>query len=289
MNGKLIILASVLIATLAVIAAGSGLLTDLYKNDTKSGAAQERGNDLVTLALCVPLLLVSGHFAARGSLRGRLAWTGTVFYFLYTYAMSSFLAAYNPLFLSYVAIFSLALYTLAASLLTLDAEAVKERLSKAPLKITAGFMFAVSATLSLQWLGVIIPPLLAGQKPALLETYTTMVVQAMDLGVLVPLGIVTGTLLLKRSAWGYLLASVFLIKGVTYGTAVLSMGLFQSMDGIAVSLPFALAVATLVAFALALTVAFYGRMKVPAAARKAASAREAATGNILCMAGQSGL
>ena len=149
-------------------------------------------------------------------------------------------------------------------------------------------MFAVSATLSLQWLGVIIPPLLAGQKPALLETYTTMVVQAMDLGVLVPLSIVTGTLLLKRSAWGYLLASVFLIKGVTYGTAVLSMGLFQSMDGIAVPLPFVVALVALVACALALTVAFYGGMKAPAAARKAASAPEAATGNILCIAGQSG-
>ena len=241
MNGKLIIIASALIAILAVTAAGAGLLTDLYKNDTRSGAAQERGNDLVTLALCVPLLLVSAYFAAKGSLRGRLVWTGAVFYFLYTYAMSSFLAAYNQLFLAYVAIFSLSLYTFAASLLTLDADLVKERLSAAPVKITAGFMFAVSATLSLQWLGTIIPPLLAGQKPALLETYTTLVVQAMDLGVLVPLGIVTGMLLLKRSAWGYLLASVFLVKGVTYGTAVLSMGLFQCMDGIAVSLPFAVA------------------------------------------------
>ena len=271
MNGKLIILASVLIAVLAVIAAGSGLLTDLYKNDTKSGASQERGNDLVTLTLCVPLLLLSAYYAAKGTLRGRLVWTGAVFYFLYTYAMSSFLAVYNSLFLAYVAIFSVSLYTLAVSLLTLNAELVKERLTKAPVKITAGFMFAVSATLLLQWLGTIIPPMLAGQKPALLETYTTLVVQAMDLGILVPLGIVTGALLLKQNAWGYLLASVFLIKGVTYGTAVLSMGLFQSMDGIAVSLPFVAVLVVLVACALALTVAFYGRMKAPSARNAAAA------------------
>ena len=86
MNGKLILIASALIAVLAIIAAGTGLLTDLYKNDTTSGAAQQRGNDLVVLVLCVPLLLVSALFAAKGSLRGRLVWTGTVFFFLYTYA-----------------------------------------------------------------------------------------------------------------------------------------------------------------------------------------------------------
>jgi hypothetical protein len=270
-NGKIIIAASALIAVLATVAAGAGLFwSGLYANDTQSMAVMAMGNDLVTLVLCVPLLLVSAYYAAKGSLRGRLAWTGTVFYFLYTYAMACFVVAYNQLFMVYVAIGSLSLFVLAASLLTLDAGHVKESLSRAPVRATAVFMFLVGLTLSAQWLGLIVPSVISGQRPALLETYTTLVAQAMDLGILVPLGILTGTLLLKRSAWGYVLASVFLVKGVTYGTAVLSMALFQHLNGIEVPLPFALAIAGLVACALALAVAYYGRMEAPAAARKAA-------------------
>ncbi len=262
MDKKIMLIASALIAVLAIVAAGSGLFWDgLYKNDTKSGAAQETGNDLVTLVLCVPLLAVSAYFSAKGSLRGRLIWTGMVFYFLYTYAMMAFMTAYNQLFLAYVAIYSLSLYAFGASLLTLDINTVKGCLAGAPVKAAAVFMFLVSATLTAMWLGTIIPPLMSGQVPALLETYTTLVIQAMDLGILVPLGIITGTLLLKRNAWGYALASVVFIKGATYGTAVLSMALFQALNGIEIFIPFVLAVVILVASATALSLIFYGKIK----------------------------
>ncbi len=266
MDKRIIIIVSALIAMLAIVAAGSGLFWNgLYKNDTKSGAAQEQGNDLVTLTLCVPLLLASAYFAAKGSLRGRLIWTGMLFYFLYTYAMMAFMSAYNQLFLVYVAIYSLSLYTLGASLLTMDAEKVKESLADAPVKATAAFMFLVSLTLTAMWLGTIVPPLLSGQKPALLETYTTLVIQAMDLGILVPLVLITGTLLLTRNAWGYALASIILIKGATYGTAVLMMALFQVLNGIEAFVPFILALLALVACAVGLNIAFYGKMKTGAA------------------------
>lgn len=264
MDKRIIIAASALIAVLAVIASGTGLLVDgAYRNDTVSGAAQERGNDLVTLVLCVPLLAVAAGFAAKGSLRGRLVWMGMVFYFLYTYAMMAFMTAYNQLFLAYVAIFSLSLYTLGASLLTLDVGAVRRSLSGAPARAAAAFMFLMSLVLALMWLGTIVPPLMAGERPALLETYTTMVIQAMDLGILVPLGLVTGCLLLKRNAWGYALASVALIKGSTYGTAVLAMALFQALSGIEVFMPFVAALAVLVLAATGLSIAFYGGMKAP--------------------------
>jgi len=209
MDRKIILIASALIAVLAIVAAGSGLFWNgLYKNDTRSGAVQEIGNDLVTLVLSVPLLLASAYYAAKGSLRGRLAWTGMLFYFLYTYAMMSYMTAYNQLFLVYVAIYSISLCSLGTSLLTLDVNKVKECFPQAPVKATAAFMFAVSLLLLAMWLGDIIPPLMAGQAPARLETYTTLVIQAMDLGILAPLGIITGTLLLKRNAWGYTLASI---------------------------------------------------------------------------------
>jgi hypothetical protein len=267
MDRRIIVIASALIAVLAIVASGAGLfMNGLYKNDTKSGAVQEQGNDLVTLVLSVPLFAVSTYYAAKGSLRGRLAWTGMLFYFLYTYAMMSYMTAYNQLFLIYVAIYSLSLFTLGASLLTLDVEKVKKSLAGAPVKAAAVFMFLMSLTLTAMWLGTIVPALLSNETPALLETYTTLVIQAMDLGILVPLGLITGYLLLKRNAWGYALASIVLIKGATYGTAVLSMALFQVLNGIDIFVPFAVALIVLVLAAVALNIIFYGKMKVPAPA-----------------------
>lgn len=272
MNGKIILIMTALIAILAIFAAGSGLLLkDTYKNDTTSGAAQQRGNDLVALVLCVPLLLVSAYFAAKGSLRGRLIWTGTVFFFLYTYASQSFLTAYNQMFLVYVAAFSLSLYTFAYSLLTLDASKVKESFAGAPVKITAGFMYLVCIALLFMWVGgIILPSLLADQRPPALETYTTLVIQALDLGIIAPLAAITGTLLLRREAWGYALASLVLIKGITLGTGILSMVVFMAQAGVEIVLPEVLIFIVLTLGALALAVVFYGKMKVPAASGKAA-------------------
>ncbi|WP_424358573.1 hypothetical protein [Methanocella sp. MCL-LM] len=272
MDSKLILIASALIALLAVFSAGSGLfLPDTYKNDTISGAAQQVGNDLVVLVLCVPLLLVSAYYAAKGSLRGRLIWTGTVFFFLYTYASQSFLTAYNHMFLVYVAAFSISLYTFAASILTLDVRRVKESLPHAPVKMTAAFMFFISAILALMWLGgIILPSLLTGERPPALETYTTLVIQALDLGVVIPMTLLTGVLLLKRDAWGYTLASLVLIKVLTLGTGILSMVLFMALRGVEIVIPQVIIFALLVVCALALAVAFYGKMKPAAAGRSKA-------------------
>ena len=56
-----------------------------YYWDTVRTAAQMQANDLVTLALGLPLLAVSFFQPRRGSLRGRLLLTGTLGFTLYTY------------------------------------------------------------------------------------------------------------------------------------------------------------------------------------------------------------
>jgi hypothetical protein len=178
----------------------------------------------------------------------------------------SFLTAYNQLFLVYVAIFSLSLYTFAYSIMTLNAGRVKEDMASAPVRITAAFIFFIAAMITLMWLSMIIPSLITGQRPADLETYTTLVIQALDLGVVIPLAIITGILLLKRDPWGYALASIILIHGITLGTAILSMILFMYLNGVAIVLPQAVLFIVLVACSLGLAWQFYGKKKVSAKA-----------------------
>ena len=208
----------------------------LYFYDTISMAAQQQGNDLVALVVGLPLLAISTWLTFRGSLRGRLLLTGTLGFFLYTYMSMSMLTSYNALFLVYVALFSLSLYAFILSMMSFDLTDLPRHFStRLPRGWIAGLMFLVGGFLLLAWLGRIVPPLLQNQTPAL-ENTTTLVIQAMDLGLIVPLAILSGILLLRRSPWGYLLASVTLLKGATLGLGVSAMAINMALRGVADSL-----------------------------------------------------
>jgi hypothetical protein len=204
----------------------------LYYYDTVSMAAQQQANDLVTLVVGLPLLAVSTWFAFRGLLRGRLLLTGTLGFFLYTYMSMAMLTSYNALFLVYVALFSLSLYAFILSMMSFDMAELPRYFSSAlPHTMIATLLFFVGGFLLLAWLSRIVSPLLQNQTPAL-ENTTTLVIQAMDLGLLAPLAILAGILLLRRRAWGYLLASIVLLKGVTMGLAVSTMSINMAMRGV---------------------------------------------------------
>ena len=102
-------------------------------------------------------------------------------------------------------------------------------------------MFLVGAFLLMAWLGRIVPPLLQGDTPVL-ENTTTLVIQFMDLGLIVPLAFLSGFLLLRRKAWGYLLSSIMLTKGITLGFGVSAMGINMARmgveDGLSIMVPF---------------------------------------------------
>jgi hypothetical protein len=207
----------------------------LYYWDTVSSAAQMQANDLVTLLLGLPLLAVSFWLSQRGSLRGRLMLTGTLGFILYTYITMCFGAAYNRLFLVYVALFSLSLFAFIISMMTFDLKSLPAQFShKLPRRGIAALLFFAAAFLSLAWLGRIAPTLFQDQIPTL-ENTTSMFIQAMDLGIIVPLCVLGGFLLLRRSAWGYLLASVGMMKFLTLGIAVSLMGLNMARVGVPVS------------------------------------------------------
>jgi hypothetical protein len=214
----------------------------LYYYDTVSSAAQEQGNDIVTVFVALPILAIFTWLAWRGSLRGQLLLTGTVGFFLYTYMSMSMLTSFNPLFLVYVAIFALSLYAFILCMMSFDLATLPQQFSaRLPRGWIAGLLFVIGGFLSLAWLGKVVPPIWQNQTAAL-ENTTTFVIQAMDLGLIVPLAILSGILLLRRSAWGYLLASVFVMKAIALGLAVSAMSINMTLagtpDSLAIMVPF---------------------------------------------------
>jgi hypothetical protein len=207
----------------------------LYYWDTVSSVAQMQANDLVTLLLGLPLLAVSFWLALRGSLRGRILLAGTLAFILYTYITMAFGAQYNALFLVYVALFSLSLFAFVLVMMTFDLDSLPAHFSdKLPRRWIAGLLFFAAAFLALAWLGRIAATFTPGAIPAL-ENTTSMFIQVMDLGIIVPVCLLSGILLLRRRPWGYLLASVGLMKFLTMGTAVSLMALNMLRVGVPVS------------------------------------------------------
>ena len=195
-----------------------------------------QGNDLITLVVGLPLLWIATWLAFRGSLCGKLLMTGTLGFFLYTYMSMATLASYNALFLVYVVIFALSFYAFILSMMSFDLEALPQAFSKKlPHGWIASLMFLVGGFLLLAWLGRIVPPLFQGETP-ILENTTTLVIQFMDLGLIVPLAFLGGILLLRRHAWGYLLSSIMLTKGITLGLGVSAMAINMVRMGVADSL-----------------------------------------------------
>lgn len=255
-HNAILIRLSILIALLALVASAAGVFGQgsgqplsftnargeavqlyghgLYRYDSVSGAAQMMGQDVVTLVLAVPLLIVAIALTRKGSLRGRLLLTGALGYFLYTYASMAFLTAFNALFLVYVALFSLSLFAFILALSGLDPDFVTQHIGQGfPRVGIVVLMFGLAAFLTVAWLGrvwAVMQGTVAGSQ--ILESYSTLVIQALDLGVIAPTAVLTAVLLLKKRAWGYALASVLLFKATLFGAALIAMIISQALAGV---------------------------------------------------------
>lgn len=209
----------------------------LYGQDSVSVAAQGIAQDIVTLALGVPLLIIALYLSLKGSLKGRLLLAGTLGYFLYTYVSYVFLWMYNPMFIVYVMLMSASFFGFTLTLMSVDIDNLSQAFDKKlPVRFLGGFQIFFAVAICLLWLGKIMPSITTGSVPAGLEHYTTLVIQGLDLGFIVPAAMLSGILLIKRKPFGYLLSSVIIMKGFTMGAALTAMIIGQYLAGVSMSI-----------------------------------------------------
>ena len=206
--------------------------TGLYKNDSVSVVAQGIASDMVTLFLAIPATAIALYLCSKNSFRAQLTLTGLIGYFLYTYTSYTFLWSYNPLFIVYTLLMSLSLFAFIIAMTSFDLTNITHRFSdKFPIRLISGYLIAISILLSLLWLGKLAPTF-GGAVPVGLEHYTTLVIQGMDLGFIVPAGLITAYLLIKRKALGYLLSSVLIVKGIAMLIAISMMIVNMMLQGV---------------------------------------------------------
>jgi hypothetical protein len=188
---------------------GKGLYKDMSAEVAPQGIAQ----DYVTLLLAIPLLLVALWLAHKGSQKGRFLLAGTLGYFLVTYLFYTVMGMYNQLFLVYVTLMGTSFYGFLLTLLSFEMNALEKQFkATTPYKITGGFLVFNAIAIGLLWLSVVVPPLLDGTiVPLQVEHYTTLIVQGLDLGILLPAAFICGLLWIKRTALGLLLTPTYFI------------------------------------------------------------------------------
>lgn len=207
----------------------------IYQHMSQDVAPQGIAQDVVTLCFGIPLLLISLYLTRKGLLRGRLLLAGTLGYFLVSYLLYMLMGMYNHLFLVYVTLTSISFFAFAMTLFSFDIEKLCSYFkNNRVMKVVAGFLIFNATIIGLLWLGVVVPPLLHGTLPIQVEHYTTLVVQGIDLALLLPIAFVSGVLLLKRKALGYLLVPVYIYFLALLMTALTAKIIGKSLLGTAV-------------------------------------------------------
>jgi hypothetical protein len=208
----------------------------LYSRDSHSYAIQAIAQDWITLILGIPLMIISLILVRKDSFRGKLLQTGILGYFLYTYMSYSFLMTYNNVFIIYVALFSLSLFGFIFSFIEIEVEKINDHIKqKFPVRSTSFFFIIIGSMLLFMWLERIVPSLSSGKAPYGLESYTTLVIQAMDLGIIVPVAFFTAFSLLRKTNIGFALSAVVILKGVTLFSAISAMAILMKLNGIEIN------------------------------------------------------
>ena len=149
----------------------------LYQNDSVSVAAQAVAQDLVTLFLGVPLLIVSLLLFRKELLKGKLLLAGTLAYFLYTYTSYSFLSMFNQFFLIDVMLMSASFFAFVLTMMSFDIDTLRDHFSeKLPVRFVGGLLLSIGTIFGLMWLGTVIPSIVSGTAPVVLEQYTSLVI-----------------------------------------------------------------------------------------------------------------
>ena len=198
--------------------------TGIYRYNSLRMVAEGVGWDVFTLFIALPALLFILPLLARGSLAGRLLAMGLLAYFFYQYLMYALAWAFGPLFLFYIIIYVLGLAGTIWLAASIDVDMLAQQVSETfPRRSMIALNVIMSLILILMWVQRIAAGLQGDLASAMLLGQTTMVIQALDLGMVVPLALFTALALWRKKPSGYLLSAIFAVKAAAMFGAICAM------------------------------------------------------------------
>lgn len=196
---KLLYLSSVVIAILMAVVSMAGILNwnTIYPAPQTIGSV---GSDVFNLVAILPILLISMWLAHRGSLIGLLLWPGALFYVLYIYVFNIIGLPVTVLFLPYVLLVVMSVYTILGIFASIDGDAARQRLSGIVPRRAAGGVLMAFAILFIAIDAYAVIATLLNHTPVDIKMQGTWIA---DFVVECPALLVGGVLLWRRGSAGY--------------------------------------------------------------------------------------
>ena len=226
---------SIAAALLSVIGSLIALsVARIYAGLTPFFLPQALAQDISNLAVTTPAWLILTILALRGSLRAYLLWLGVLIFTVYNYVIYTFSVPFGPLFLLWVAVFGLTIYSLIGGVTSMEHEAIRSSYkSPRAVSVVAWGLIVTAILFGWLWLSEDVPALLSGRTPQSLidMALTTNPVHILDLAFFLPAVLITAIFLIKRRALAYSLAPAFIVFLIMTGIPILITPIIQTARG----------------------------------------------------------
>jgi hypothetical protein len=173
-----------------------------------------RGTALVIMVVGTPALGVGMLLTRRGSARALVVWLGALGYITYQGVLFLFASPFNSLFLIYVAMLSLAFWSIVVIVRKMDLPAFRARFDHGlPVRSIAIYAAVLAVLNAAVWLRAIIPAVLSEQPDTFLDGsgVTTNAVFVQDLAIWLPLLVGGAWWLWNRQPLGELVVGAMLV------------------------------------------------------------------------------
>jgi hypothetical protein len=206
----------------------------IYAGLTSAFLPQALAQDIANLTIVSPIWVILAALALRGSLRAYLLWLGVLTFTVYNYVIYTFSVPFGSLFLLWVVVFGMCIYSLIGGVTAVDHKVVEASFtSRRSIQVVAWFLMITAVLFSFLWLSEDIPALLSSTRPQSLVDMAlpTNPVHILDLAFFLPAVIATGVMLIKRMSLAYTLAPSFIVFLILTGIPILITPVVQSVRG----------------------------------------------------------
>lgn len=216
------------IVVLVVISCGISINNNNIYQDGDWANAQWLGQDVVTLFIAVPMLLLS-YFQSivKQKWKWMMIMGGILFYFVYTYAFFSIVAKLTFLYLFHLPIFGLSIFGLFLTLSYLFHSNYKIEMQDKWIKTGIIFyLLLIAIMLSFLWISDIVSHLtIPDYKSDTPTGEPPLIVYSLDLALVVPLMLAAVFGYIKKRQYGYKMTGIILTKSTIMGFALMGMSL----------------------------------------------------------------
>jgi hypothetical protein len=216
-RSRITALMTLVISILALFACIAGISEKgLYEDTLKAGTITQTlvigsvAQDIIFIPLALLLALLSIMYLKQAGYKTFIAILGLTGNFFYGYGLYAMQGQYTSIYLIYLAIFSLSIYSMVFGLLSFTPEfTAKTSLPGSLRKAISIFLFSIAVLLGLIWI-IRITPDIARHVPQ--DTYGVFI---LDLSIVFPAIAITAVHLMRKKPFGNILAGVALFKAFT--------------------------------------------------------------------------